>query len=56
MNRVRGLVMLLAAAVAVRKGWEIHRGETAALAYGLGLLALALGIWHLTRKAPTPRV
>ena len=55
MNRLRGIVMLLAAAVAFWKGWQIHRGETAVLAYGLGALALALAIWHLTRKAPQPR-
>jgi len=47
--------MLLAAAVAIWKGWQIHRGETAVLAYGLGAIALALGVWHLTRKASTPR-
>jgi hypothetical protein len=54
-NRIRGIVMLLAAAVAIWKGWQIHRGETAVLAYGLGAIALALGVWHLTRKASTPR-
>ncbi len=43
--------MLLAAAVAIWKGWQIHRGETAILAYGLGAMALALGIWHLTRHS-----
>jgi hypothetical protein len=42
--------MLLAAAVAFWKGWQIHRGETAMLAYGLGALALAMGVWHLTRE------
>jgi hypothetical protein len=47
--------MLLAAAAAIWKGWQIHRGETAVLAYGLGALALALAVWHLTRKAPAPR-
>jgi hypothetical protein len=48
-NRFRGIVMLLAAAVAIWKGWQIHRGEAAVLAYGLAALALALGVWHLTR-------
>jgi hypothetical protein len=42
--------MLLAAGLAFYKGWKIHSGETAVLAYGLGLLALVLGIWHLTRS------
>lgn len=54
MNRIRGIVMLLAAVVAVWKGWQIHRGETAVLAYGLGALALSVAVWHLTRKAPRP--
>ena len=52
--------MLIAAALAIWKGWQIHRGEMAMIAYGLGALALALGVWHLTRKAPqrgpTPRL
>ena len=46
--------MLVAAAIAFWKGWQIHHGETAVLAYGLGAVALALGVWHLTRKAPRP--
>lgn len=52
MNQIRGIVMLIAAALAFWKGFEIHRGETALLAYGLGALALALGVWHLMRKPP----
>jgi hypothetical protein len=48
-------MMLLASAVAIWKGWQIHRGETAILAYGLGAMALSLGVWHLTRKAPPAR-
>ena len=48
--------MLAAAALAIWKGWQIHRGETAILAFGLGAIALAIGVWHLTRKAPLPRV
>lgn len=47
--------MLIAAAIAVWKGWQIHRGETSVLAYGLGALALAMAIWHLTRPAPGAR-
>jgi hypothetical protein len=50
MNPVRGVVMVVAAAIAFWKGWEIHRGETAVLAYGLGAMALLLGVWHLTRE------
>ena len=47
--------MLVAAALAVWKGWQLHRGVTAVLAYGLGALAFALAIWHLTRKPPQAR-
>jgi len=54
-NRIRGIVMFIAAALAIWKGWQIHRGEMAVLAYGLGVLALAMGVWHLMRKAPPPR-
>jgi hypothetical protein len=55
LNRIRGIMMLIAAALAIWRGWEIHRGEMAVLAYGLGVMALAVGVWHLTRKAPRPR-
>lgn len=47
--------MLIAGVLALGKGWQIHRGEMAVLAYGLGVMALALGVWHLTRKTPTAR-
>ena len=55
MNRIRGIVMLIAGSLAIWKGWEIHRGEMAVLAYGLGVMALAVGVWHLTRKGPRAR-
>jgi hypothetical protein len=49
-NRIRGIVMLLAAALAFWKGWQLHRGEPAVIACGLGMLALTLGVWHLFRS------
>ncbi len=55
-NTVRGMVMVLAAALAVWKGWQLHSGRTALLAYGLAALALALAIWHFTRKPARPRI
>jgi Flp pilus assembly protein TadB len=54
-NLARGIMMLVAAALALWKGFQIHHGETALFAYGLGVLALALGIWHLTHRAPQRR-
>jgi uncharacterized membrane protein len=50
MNQFRGILMLVAAAVALWKGWKIHTGQMALLAYGLAVLALGLAVWHLTRK------
>jgi hypothetical protein len=56
MNRVRGFVMLLAAAFAAWKGWKIHIGSHAWMAYGLAALALGMAVWHLTRKPDAPRM
>jgi len=47
--------MLVAASLAFWRGWKIHSGETATLAYGLGLMALLLAAWYLTRKDASPR-
>jgi hypothetical protein len=50
MNHVRGILMLIAAGIALWRGWKIHYGHYAWWAYGLGALALGLATWHLTRK------
>ena len=50
LNFYRGVLMLLAAGGAFWKGWQIHHGTHAWLAYGLGAAALGLAVWHLTRK------
>ena len=47
--------MLLAAAAAGWKGWQIHYGKMSAAAYGLCVLALGLGVWHLMRRPPQAR-
>jgi hypothetical protein len=52
MNRVRGIIMLLAGCFAVYEGFRSRGGEHSLLAFGLGVLAFILGIWHLTRKSP----
>jgi hypothetical protein len=49
MEQARGMLMLLAAGVAFYRGWKIHTGREALLAFGLGLAALGLALWHLTR-------
>jgi hypothetical protein len=56
-NRFRGVLMLLAAAVAFWKGWRIHaNGHSPLPAYALGVLALGLAVWHLTRRDAQPKV
>jgi uncharacterized membrane protein len=55
MNHVRGIVMLLAAGFAVWRGWKIHTGTYAWMAYGLAALALGMAVWHLTRKSDMRR-
>ena len=42
--------MLLAAGIALWRGWKMHTGHYAMMAYGLGVLAMGLAIWHFTRK------
>jgi len=51
MNHFRGALMVVAAAVAFWRGAKIHAsGHSALLAYALGGLALALAVWHFTRR------
>ena len=45
--------MLVAAMLALYRGWKFHGGPHALWAYGLGGLAFALAVWHFTR--PTDR-
>jgi hypothetical protein len=54
MNQFRGMLMLAAAAFALYRGWKFRAGHNALFAYGLGVLALALAIWHLTRPSRRP--
>jgi hypothetical protein len=56
LSRFRGVVMLVIACVAFWRGYKIHTGSMVFTAYGLGVLALALGVWHLMRKPDPPRV
>jgi drug/metabolite transporter superfamily protein YnfA len=51
-NRVRGIVMLLAGCFALYEGWRMLTGRRAVLAIILGVVALGLAAWHLTRKEP----
>jgi hypothetical protein len=56
MNHFRGILMLVAAGVAFYRGWKIHSGEYAVMAYALGVLAVGLAVWHLTHALPRRRM
>lgn len=56
MNRVRGVIMLLVGCFALYESWRVLTGHRALLAFGLGIVAIALGVWHLTRKQPRIRL
>jgi hypothetical protein len=49
LNPFRGVLMVVAAAIAFWRGWQIHTGRYAWMAYGLGVLALGLAGWHFVR-------
>lgn len=52
MNPFRGILMIVAAAIAFWRGWQIHSGRYAWMAYGLGVLALVLAAWHFLNPSP----
>jgi hypothetical protein len=56
MQQFRGILMLVAAGIAFYRGWKIHTGDYAIMAYMLGVAALGLAIWHLTHSAPQRRI
>ncbi len=47
--------MVMAAGVAFWEGWRLRSTRFALSAVGLGVLALALGLWHLLHKPAKPR-
>jgi len=49
MQPFRGLLMLVAAGIAFYRGVELGHGERAWMAFGLGVVALGLAVWHWTR-------
>jgi hypothetical protein len=51
MNPFRGFLMIIAAAIAFWRGWQIHTGRYAWMAYCLGIVALGLAAWHFFRSA-----
>jgi hypothetical protein len=56
MNHFRGIILLAAGGFALYQGWKIHTGKQALWAFGLGVLAIAVDIWRLTRNPDRPLV
>jgi hypothetical protein len=54
MTHLRGIMLLAAGCLAFYQGWKIHTGDQALWAYGLGVLAVAVGVWRLTRNPDQP--
>jgi len=54
MNHLRGGLLLAAGGFALYQGWRIHTGRQALWAYGLGVLAVAVGLWRLIRNPDQP--
>jgi hypothetical protein len=52
MENVRGFLMIVVGAFALFRGLVLHSGRNAWVLTGLGVLAIGLGVWHLTRKRP----
>ena len=52
MEKVRGILMLAVGAFALYRGLVMHGRSDAWWAIGLGVVAIALGIFRLTRKPP----
>lgn len=53
MNQVRGILLIAAGAFALYEGWHLHAGQRSWLAYGLGVVAIALGVWRVMRRPET---
>jgi hypothetical protein len=52
MDKVRGILMLFVGAFALYRGIIMHTRQNAWLAIILGLAAIGLGVYRLTRKPP----
>jgi hypothetical protein len=62
MNLYRGIFLLAAGVFVIWRGWVIqtHPTHTAHwpvwVFYGIGALAIGLGVWRLMKKPPKPLV
>ncbi len=56
MNYFRGFVLLAAGCLAFYEAWRFRTGDRAFWALGLGLAAIGIGIWRITRKPDRPQL
>lgn len=56
MNLYRGILMLIAGVFVIWRGWVAPGHLNPWLFYVAGIAAIGLGIFHLVRKPPKPRV
>src|SRR5579863_1370464 len=50
-NPLRGLLMVVAAGIAFYRGWQMRHTDRAWVAFGLGVVALGLAVWHWRRRS-----
>ena len=56
MNLARGILLIAVGIFVIYRGWMIHAHQAVWPFYGMGALAIALGLWRLLRKPPKPLV
>jgi hypothetical protein len=50
MGPMRGVILIIFGILALYRGWTLHAGASALLAYALGAVSLAIGGWRVTRR------
>ena len=56
MGPIRGVILIIFGVLALYRGWTLHQGAPALLAYALGALSLAIGGWRVTRSTARRRL
>jgi hypothetical protein len=55
MDKARGFILFIAGCIAFYYGFRILTGQRAVMAFALGAIAIALGVWRLLAKPALPR-
>jgi hypothetical protein len=56
MGPLRGVILIVFGLLALYRGWTLHTGRTALLAYALGVISLAIGAWRIAHKPQRPQI